>query len=91
MDAICQLGCIVCRNEGVSSGPASPHHLLDTGRRINHFHTIPLCHRHHQEGSNTPAWVSRHPWRAEFEKRYGSELELLAQVIALCGTTWEKS
>jgi hypothetical protein len=27
--------------------------------------------------------VSRHPWKKEFEKRYGTELELLEQVKTL--------
>ena len=31
----------------------------------------------------TPEFVSRHPWRREFEKRYGSEQDLLAQTLRL--------
>jgi hypothetical protein len=45
LDLICQLGCIVCRNE-----------------------------------INTTKCVSRHPYKKEFEKRYGTEETLLEQV-----------
>lgn len=79
LDAVCSLGCIVCRNEGLGETPAEPHHILHAGRRIDDLHTIPLCVRHHRSGSNNSEWVSRHPYREEFIKRYGAELELLEQ------------
>lgn len=75
MQAIADLPCIVCR-----SRPVCVHHLLDGGRRISHEHTIPLCWQHHQSGRNDAQIVSRHPWKRAFEKRYGTEMELLEKV-----------
>ena len=76
-----ELGCIVCLNEGLGVSPSDIHHLHRNGnRRVDHLHTIPLCPLHHRSGQNTPKYVSRHPWKAEFERRYGSEWELYEQV-----------
>ena len=80
MSRIADFGCIVCFNEKRGYVPASVHHILRNGKRIDHFHTIPLCPTHHQTGVNTPLFVSRHPWKREFENRYGSESELLEQI-----------
>lgn len=78
MRDIASLGCIVCRKIGRGKTPADAHHLLRGGRQIDDRHTIPLCFPHHRSGLNTDEVVSRHPWRKEFEARYGSEEELLA-------------
>jgi len=34
---------------------------------------------HHRSGHNTEEYVSRHPWKTEFERRYGTEMELYQQ------------
>jgi hypothetical protein len=77
MDFIVQQGCAICRS------PAEVHHLLRGGRRMDHLHTIPLCPNHHRSGINCAEYVSRHPWKREFEKRYGTEWELWEQVKRL--------
>lgn len=79
-----EMGCIVCLNEhGVRSEP-DMHHLHENGnRRVSDMHTIPLCPTHHRSGMKTKLFVSRHPWKKEFEKRYGSEWELWEQVKEL--------
>ena len=74
------IGCIVCYNEGKPRVPADIHQILKNSRRVDHLHTIPLCFHHHREGSNNGRWVSRHPWKKEFEKRYGDEWDLFKQV-----------
>jgi hypothetical protein len=80
-DRVQQLGCIVCLNEERGASPADIHHLHQNGnRRVSHLHTIPLCPLHHRSGHNTPEYVSRHPWKKEFERRYGTEWELYEQV-----------
>ena len=77
MDKISQLGCIVClKHEDVYS-PAEIHHLEGKTKPEAHFRSIPLCFNHHREGSFNFLWVSRHPWKTEFEKRYGKEIDLL--------------
>jgi hypothetical protein len=83
MRDIAALGCIVCRNEGKGKTPADAHHILSGGRKIDDYHTIPLCVPHHRAGVNNKECVSRHPWRTEFERRYGCEMKLLAQTREL--------
>ena len=85
MSRVAALGCCVCRNQGLGITPASPHHIVAGGKRLGHLYTIPLCFRHHQEGSNNEQWVSRHPHKAEFEARYGTEESLLAQTMKELG------
>ena len=82
-DQLQDIGCIVCYNEGHPGVPADIHHIHKNSRRVDHFHSIPLCFNHHREGSNNDRWVSRHPWKKEFEKRYGDEWELFEQVKKL--------
>jgi len=55
------------------------HHILRNGKRVDDLHTIPLCPIHHRLGVNDKVAVSRHPWKKEFEKRYGTEWELFEQ------------
>ena len=78
------LGCIVCRLHLCQHEvPASIHHLLRGGRRIDEWHVLGLCHFHHQGGCKNEKYVSRHPWKKEFEKRYGTEMQLLAKTKEL--------
>jgi hypothetical protein len=82
MDWIVTYGCIACRMDGRGVRPAAVHHILRGGQRIGHLFTIPLCDPgHHQNGAQF-GMVSRHPWKARFELRYGSEEHLLAQLRA---------
>jgi hypothetical protein len=79
--ALQDLGCIVCLNEFGIKSPPDIHHIHQNGnRRVDDFHTIPLCPNHHRSGVNNEQYVSRHPWKKEFEKRYGNEWDLLEQV-----------
>jgi len=72
-----QLGCVVCWMEFCVHSPAEVHHIRGKVRNDAHQLTIPLCHKHHREGSNNAQWTSRHPWRAQFVERYGTEDQLL--------------
>lgn len=83
MSAICELGCICCRNELGIFSPAMPHHLEGKTKEGAHYKTIPLCFQHHQSGKNDAQCVSVHPYKAQFEKRYGSQEDLLQQVQEL--------
>ena len=76
MQSVAELGCIVCLEAGFGYVPCCVHHILESGRRKGHLHTIGLCPGHHASGLNTEEVVSRHPWLKEFEKRYGTEKEL---------------
>lgn len=82
MDWITAQGCIACRLDGLGFRPAAVHHILRGGQRIGHLDTLPLCDPgHHQQGQQF-GMVSRHPWKARFEARYGTEQELLARLRA---------
>jgi hypothetical protein len=85
LDEIQQLGCIVCKNNGIYS-PAEIHHLIDGNRRKGHTDAIPLCVPHHRGGSDGVSdqrYISRHPYKKRFELAYGSEQALLEQTREL--------
>lgn len=83
MDAIVRYGCIACVLDGQQPRPTAVHHILRGGRRIGHLFSLPLCDTpqggHHQNGASI-GLVSRHPYKARFEAKYGTELELLAML-----------
>ena len=79
LNAITDLGCIVCRLFVGTRSEASPHHIDGKTKPEAHMKTIPLCFLHHQAGSDNEAYTSRHPYKARFEARYGSEESLLAE------------
>lgn len=82
MDWITSYGCIACRIDGHGFTPPAVHHILRGGRRMGHRYTLPLCDPGHHQGGEAKGMVSRHPWKARFEARYGTELELLAVLRA---------
>lgn len=75
LDAITQLGCIVCWQEFQVYTPAMPHHLEGVTKPGCHKLTIPLCDGHHQNGGYGVAFhaTGRKTWEAKF----GTERELL--------------
>lgn len=83
MDAIVQLGCIVCRLHLGVKTPAEVHHIDGKVKPGAHLNTIPLCPNHHRAGLATPMCVSRHPYKAQFIERYGSEEYLHEQTSSL--------
>jgi len=83
MAALSRAPCIVCYLMFNTESPAEVHHLVEARVRLGHKFTIPLCFPHHRQGLNTPACVSIHPYKAEFVRRYGSELFLLEETNKL--------
>lgn len=83
MDKVQQLGCIVCRKYRNIYTPAEIHHTGGKTAKNAHLYVLPLCFRHHREGGNNELFVSRHPFKAEFQKRYGTEKQLLDYVKLL--------
>ena len=82
MAAVADLGCIVCLDEH-GYVPCHVHHILVAGKRSGHLNTIGLCPTHHSSGIRNAFAVSRHPFRREFEARYGTEWELLLKTKEL--------
>ena len=74
------MGCIVCKLYLDCYTPAEIHHIDGKTKPGAHLKTIGLCFRHHREGVNNELYVSRHPNKREFEKRYGTEQEILKKV-----------
>jgi len=80
LDKICESGCCVCANEFAIYSPAEPHHMDGCRKPDCHFKTIPLCPNHHRNGGYG---VALHAGRAQWEKLYGTQAELLKQVQEL--------
>ncbi|HEE0082143.1 TPA: DUF968 domain-containing protein [Citrobacter youngae] len=81
LSRVTDLNCIVCRNEGLGDTPAEIHHCSSgTGMsvRADNFHVIPLCHTHHRTGGHG---VAIHAGRQSWENKFGTETELLVQVL----------
>jgi len=87
MGRVAALGCIVCYNNGYEGTPAACHHLLDKkamGKRSSHFEVLPLCGIHHQYGDGSENYqgeIAVHYSKKRFEEKYGTERELLQQVL----------
>ena len=77
MQKVAALGCIICELYLDTSTPAMLHHVEGRTKKGCHIKVLPLCFEHHQGGNRCDKYVSRHPYKAEFERRYGTEAELL--------------
>lgn len=78
---VASLGCVVCRNAGYGASPAEVHHSragVGKGQKAHYSKTIPLCPLHHRTGGYGVAF---HSGPEEFERRYGSQAELVLQTV----------
>jgi len=80
MNAITEFGCVVCKKNFRVHTPAEVHHIDGKTKPGAHLNTIPLCYNHHRGGQDDGLLTSRHPHKARFEQRYGSQQELLDYV-----------
>lgn len=71
-DQLCQLGCIACRKDGRLNTWVSIHHI--DGR------TKPGAH---QKGTGAVGLIAVHPDKAEFERMYGQQEQLLGECLQL--------
>lgn len=78
MDKIVRLGCVACFIDGHAPRTTAVHHMLRGGVRMGHLFTIGLCDPGHHQGGTEFGLISRHPYKARFEERYGPESQLLA-------------
>jgi len=82
---VAELGCVACRNAGLGETPAEIHHIRagqGRGQRASDYDTIPLCPWHHRQGGHGKAI---HAGQQAWEEKFGTELELLAQVRSELG------
>jgi hypothetical protein len=80
MGVVASLYCVVCRNLRLGESPAEVHHvryLAGGGQRSSNYDTLPLCPLHHRLGGYGIAY---HAGAKEWERRYGTEAELLEQI-----------
>lgn len=85
MSLICELGCIACLLDMAVTTPASPHHRTGKTAPGAHYLTLGLCYPHHQGGVDCIEYTSRHPYKARFEERYGTEEELQQAILDRIG------
>ena len=77
LSKVASVGCIVCMMQGNEESPAEIHHIRHgqgMSQRASNYEAIPLCHVHHRTGGYG---VAIHAGRKEFERLYGTEIELL--------------
>ena len=81
-DKLSQLGCIVCKREGWGYSAPEIHHMRSgQGHKRAHWSlAYPLCPNHHRNGGYGIAF---HAGAKEFEKKFGTEAELLAETLNL--------
>jgi hypothetical protein len=70
---------LITVNHRLKSITAAPGTGLSV--RADNFHVIPLCHAHHRTGGG----VAIHAGRKSWEEKFGTEGELLAQVLQELG------
>jgi len=78
-DRLAVIGCIACRKGGWFNPVVSIHHIDGRTKPGAHMLVIPLCAGHHQQGTGAAGIIAVHPYKAQFERMYGSQLELLAE------------
>jgi len=80
-DRVAALGCIACRKDGITNPWVSIHHTDGRTKPGANMRVLPLCGPHHQTGGKEAPAI--HPWKARFEKKYGTQADLLADVQLL--------
>lgn len=83
MAAVAELGCCVCRRELGVHSPAAIHHTDGKTKPGAHYRVLPICSVHHQTGGYG---VAIHAGRVEWERRHGTQAELLAYTDTLLAT-----
>ena len=78
LKTIGEMPCYACFQDGKGEVPSEVHHIrkhTGMGLRPSHFDTIPLCSGCHRTNK-----ISVHLGKREFERRYGTEQEILEKV-----------
>ena len=83
MEKVRALACLI--GDKHCGGRVEVHHITGAGMalRASHYETIPLCTFHHSEQTPLPFGYSVHKGTKSFEKRYGTQQELLEKVRRL--------
>lgn len=82
-DMLCrEIGCIACAKEGMFTPFVSVHHIDGRTKPWAHWMVLPLCGPHHQD-AGIPGVVAVHPWKAQFEARYGTQRDLQRECVQI--------
>ncbi len=84
-DRVARIGCIALINLRHGRSPAELHHArtyAGGGQKSTEFHVLPICPLHHRLGG---VGVALHAGRQTWAKLYGTEEELLIQVLSVLG------
>jgi hypothetical protein len=88
MDRMGTLPCICCLKDGWENRDISLHHIDGRTKPGAHFLVLPLCGPHHQQDDSDPRGrISVHGRKATFQARYGMQMDLLAECMAMLGIT----
>lgn len=83
-----EIGCIACFKDGYVNHNATIHHCDGRTRPGAHKRVLPLCAGHHQQGTGEDkTMIAVHPYKAQFEARYGTQLELMILCDEMLGRT----
>jgi hypothetical protein len=86
MNDVAAIGCIACLKDGHVNPWISLHHIAGRTAVNAHMYVLPLCAGHHQDGTGAdPSLIAVHPYKARFEERYGTQMDLLAECVAKIG------
>lgn len=79
------VGCIACRQTGIFTNWVTIHHINSHTKSNGHWYVLPLCSGHHKHGAghDNLKWYAVHPFRENFEKRYGTQHELYIQSLTI--------
>lgn len=91
MDRAVRYGCLACILDGHEPRPTAYHHIVMFGRRLGHLYGIGLCDPGHHQNGEQFGLLSVHPHKARFEAKYGTQLELLAELKKRLGIFTEAS
>lgn len=77
------LGCVACMKDGRHNPHVSIHHVDGRTKPGCHLLVLPLCAGHHQDGTGAPGLIAVHPWKAQFEERYGDQRMLVLECMKM--------
>ena len=78
---VASFGCIACWLDGKLNLHVSIHHVNGRTKPGAHMQVLPLCAGHHQDGAGQDkTLIAVHPYKARFERAYGSQKELLERL-----------
>lgn len=76
-DRLAARGCVACLKDGRFNPHVSIHHCDGRTKPDCHKRVLALCGSHHQDDGSGA--IAIHPWKAQFEAKYGTQAELMAE------------